>query len=207
MKRILSLLTLSALLCALASCGDTADGTAGTADTTAAPDGGTPVVTETVTAPSAAPETTAETAAAPIEAAAPTQYTCNFDNGVSVILGESAADALAALGEYTDMMEAPSCVHEGFDRVYTYGQNYKVTTSPDAAGNEYVAQIELLSDLVAWNIGAGALMIGSTASEVEAALGTPAEDTFGVQKYLLDGASVTVIIDAEAVTGLTIVAG
>ncbi len=206
MKKLLSLLTLSALLCALVSCGgDTApDNTPTTTNI--------PAVTETADATAApAPDTTTETAAAETEAAAAPAaqktYACTFDNGVTVTLGGSAADALTALGEYTDMMEAPSCVHEGFDRVYTYGTNYKVTTSPAADGSEYVAQIELLSDLVAWSIGANVLMIGSSEAEVGNALGTPAEDTFGVQKYLLDGASVTVILDGGAVTGLTIVAG
>ncbi len=205
MKKIITLLTLSALLCALASCGgETA------ADSTAAvTDANTPAVTETASDPAApetaAPETAAETE--PIAPAALKTYTCAFDNGISVVLGGPAADALAVLGDHTDMMEAPSCVHEGFDRVYTYGSNYKVTTAPAADGGEYVAQIELLSDLVAWNVGSGMLMIGSGETEVQDALGTPAENNFGVQKYLLDGASVTVIIDSGAVTGLTIVAG
>lgn len=155
--------------------------------------------TDSETEPSALPADT-ETDAPQKESAA---FVCTFDSGISVTLGGAAADALAALGTYTDLMEAPSCVHEGYDRVYTYGSSYKVTTMPSADGSDYVGQIELLSDLAAVRIGEVFLMIGSSEEDVRAALGEPAEDTFGVQKYYPEGAEVTVIIDGGSVTGLT----
>ena len=99
------------------------------------------------------------------------------------------------------MMEAPSCVHEGFDRVYTYAGLYTVLTSPDASGAEYIAEISLLSDLVALDVSGTYLMIGSAESDIKAAFGDPAEDAFGVQKYNLDGANLTVTVDGGVVSG------
>lgn len=207
MKKILSLLLIAALTASMLSCG----GDSGTADTSADTDGADnatdAVVTENITSDNGGEPAAAETEAV-TEAAAPTPpapaaegYTCVFDSGISIKLGSSAADALALLGDYSDMMEAPSCVHEGFDRVYTYAGLYTVLTSPDAQGKEYVAEISLLSDLVALEAGGNFLMIGSPESDIKAAFGDPAEDAFGVQKYNIDGAILTVTVDGGVVSG------
>ena len=199
MKKTLSLLLLAALTASMLSCGndsttsDTTDSISGTPDTAvteaAVIDGETAAVTE------------AQTEAPAQNTPAVDGYTCVFDNGISVKLGSPAADALAVLGDYSDMMEAPSCVHEGFDRVYTYAGLYTVLTSPDASGAEYIAEISLLSDLVALDVSGTYLMIGSAESDIKAAFGDPAEDAFGVQKYNLDGANLTVTVDGGVVSG------
>lgn len=203
MKKILSLLLITALTASVISCGDsgTADTTDGTGNSTDAP------VTENITddnggdAADTAAATEAVTEAPTPASPAADGYTCVFDSGISVKLGSPAADALALLGDYSDMMEAPSCVHEGYDRVYTYAGLYTVLTSPDASGAEYVAEISLLSDLVALEAGGNFLMIGSPETDIKAAFGDPAEDAFGVQKYNLDGAIVTVTVDGGVVSG------
>ena len=205
MKKILSLLLIAALTASMLSCG----GDSGTADTSADTDGADnatdAVVTENITSDNGGEPAAAETEAvteAPTPAASTVEgYTCVFDSGISIKLGSSAADALAALGDYSDMMEAPSCVHEGFDRVYTYAGLYTVLTSPDAQGKEYVAEISLLSDLVALEAGGNFLMIGSPEADIKAAFGDPAEDAFGVQKYNIDGAILTVTVDGGVVSG------
>ena len=199
MKKTLSLLLLAALTASMLSCGndsttsDTTDSISGTPDTAvteaAVIDGETAAVTE------------AQTEAPAQNTPAVDGYTCVFDNGISIKLGSPAADALAVLGDYSDMMEAPSCVHEGFDRVYTYAGLYTVLTSPDASGAEYIAEISLLSDLVALDVSGTYLMIGSAESDIKAAFGDPAEDAFGVQKYNLDGANLTVTVDGGVVSG------
>ena len=199
MKKTLALLLLAALTASMLSCGndsttsDTTDSISGTPDTAvteaAVIDGETAAVTE------------AQTEAPAQNTPAVDGYTCVFDNGISVKLGSPAADALAVLGDYSDMMEAPSCVHEGFDRVYTYAGLYTVLTSPDASGAEYIAEISLLSDLVALDVSGTYLMIGSAESDIKAAFGDPAEDAFGVQKYNLDGANLTVTVDGGVVSG------
>ena len=199
MKKTLSLLLLAALTASMLSCGndsttpDTTDSISGTPDT---------AVTEAaVIGDETAAVTEAQTEAPAQNTPAVDGYTCVFDNGISVKLGSPAADALAVLGDYSDMMEAPSCVHEGFDRVYTYAGLYTVLTSPDASGAEYIAEISLLSDLVALDVSGTYLMIGSAESDIKAAFGDPAEDAFGVQKYNLDGANLTVTVDGGVVSG------
>ena len=199
MKKTLSLLLLAALTASMLSCSndsttpDTTDSVSGTPDT---------AVTEAaVIGDETAAVTEAQTEAPAQNTPAVDGYTCVFDNGISVKLGSPAADALAVLGDYSDMMEAPSCVHEGFDRVYTYAGLYTVLTSPDASGAEYIAEISLLSDLVALDVSGTYLMIGSAESDIKAAFGNPAEDAFGVQKYNLDGANLTVTVDGGVVSG------
>ena len=199
MKKTISMLLLAALTAALVSCGGDAATSTDTSDTNVQ----TPALTEDLTAPDTDAVTEMIT-----EAPAPAQtvpaaegYSCVFDNGIILKLGSPAADALALLGDYSDMMEAPSCVHEGFDRVYTYAGLYTVLTSPDAQGNEYVAEVSLLSDLVALEANGNYLMIGSAEADVKAAFGDPAEDAFGVQKYNLDGANLTVTVDGGVVSG------
>ena len=199
MKKTLALLLLAALTASMLSCGndsttsDTTDSISGTPDT---------AVTEAaVIGDETAAVTEVQTEAPAQNTPAVDGYTCVFDNGISVKLGSPAADALAVLGDYSDMMEAPSCVHEGFDRVYTYAGLYTVLTSPDASGAEYIAEISLLSDLVALDVSGTYLMIGSAESDIKAAFGDPAEDAFGVQKYNLDGANLTVTVDGGVVSG------
>ena len=199
MKKTLSLLLLAALTASMLSCSndsttpDTTDSVSGTPDT---------AVTEAaVIGDETAAVTEAQTEAPAQNTPAVDGYTCVFDNGISIKLGSPAADALAVLGDYSDMMEAPSCVHEGFDRVYTYAGLYTVLTSPDASGAEYIAEISLLSDLVALDVSGTYLMIGSAESDIKAAFGDPAEDAFGVQKYNLDGANLTVTVDGGVVSG------
>ena len=199
MKKTLALLLLAALTASMLSCGndsttpDTTDSVSGTPDT---------AVTEAaVIGDETAAVTEVQTEAPAQNTPAVDGYTCVFDNGISIKLGSPAADALAVLGDYSDMMEAPSCVHEGFDRVYTYAGLYTVLTSPDASGAEYIAEISLLSDLVALDVSGTYLMIGSAESDIKAAFGDPAEDAFGVQKYNLDGANLTVTVDGGVVSG------
>ena len=199
MKKTLALLLLAALTASMLSCGndsttsDTTDSVSGTPDT---------AVTEAaVIGDETAAVTEAQTEAPAQNTPAVDGYTCVFDNGISIKLGSPAADALAVLGDYSDMMEAPSCVHEGFDRVYTYAGLYTVLTSPDASGAEYIAEISLLSDLVALDVSGTYLMIGSAESDIKATFGDPAEDAFGVQKYNLDGANLTVTVDGGVVSG------
>ena len=199
MKKTLSLLLLAALTASMLSCSndsttpDTTDSVSGTPDT---------AVTEAaVIGDETAAVTEAQTEAPAQNTTAVDGYTCVFDNGISIKLGSPATDALAVLGDYSDMMEAPSCVHEGFDRVYTYAGLYTVLTSPDASGAEYIAEISLLSDLVALDVSGTYLMIGSAESDIKAAFGDPVEDAFGVQKYNLDGANLTVTVDGGVVSG------
>ncbi len=127
-------------------------------------------------------------------------FTAVLDNGITVIIGGDAEELISALGDPADYMEAPSCIHEGFDKVYTY-DGYSITTSPAADKTQYIAELSLLSDAVALE---GGLMIGSGVSDVEAVFGTDFEEQFGVRKYTLDGAAASIILDGDTVSGITI---
>lgn len=144
----------------------------------------------------------AETAAAP---SAQKGYTCVLDNGASITIGAGAADVIAALGTYSDYMEAPSCIHEGFDKVYTYGGAYTVTTSPAADGSEYVAEVSLLSDAVALKMDKKDIMIGDNAADIISAVGEPDVNNFGVMYFNLEGGVLILQVDDDgAVSAITV---
>lgn len=186
MKKTIFTLLLATVMCVTVSCG-----TDETADTGAAAD-----VQETV------PETADESASAILDVVE-TGYIVELDDGTTFVMGALADDTVAALGEPVSLSEAPSCVHEGMDKLYNFG-SYTLTTSPDADGKARIQEISLTSDAIALADG---LSIGSDKAAVEAAFGTEYTDSFGVLKFSLDGAEVSVILDGdECVSGLTITA-
>ena len=185
MKKTIFTLLLAAVMCTAVSCG--ADETADT------------------TAPEA-PETTADTAdelASAISDVVETGYIVELDDGTTFVMGALADDTVAALGEPVSLTEAPSCLHEGMDKLYNFG-SYTLTTSPDADGKARIQEISLTSDAVALADG---LSIGSDKAAVEASFGTEYTDNFGVMQFSLDGADVSVVLDGDdCVSGLTITA-
>lgn len=131
-------------------------------------------------------------------------YECVLDNGAALTIGSSADEAIKALtdllGEAIDFMEAPSCVHPGNDKVYTF-DGFTVTTSPDANGDEYVSELSFLSDAVGFENG---IMIGSLESDVTSSFGSDFEEKFGVRKYSLSGAVLTITFTDDAVSALSV---
>ena len=142
---------------------------------------------------------TAEGGAPGIEAEAAAEYPVTLDNGKTITINGAADAAISALGEHIDFMEAPSCVHDGNDKVYTY-DGCTVTTSPDAGGNQYVAELSLISDVVALDNG---LYIGCTLAEAKKAFGEEFTESFGVLKYELPGVTISVVAEGDTVTGIT----
>ncbi len=197
MKKLI-ILTLSLLL--LTSCGTSPAG-----DTT---DVGNETSGQQSEVASSQPETTtaADTTTADTTSAAKTAvtYDCRLDNGVTVTIGAKAGDVLEALtaklGKELDYMEAPSCVHPGSDKVYTF-DGFSVTSSPDADGNEYIAELTFLSDSAAFENG---VMIGSSEADVTAAFGKDFEEKFGVRKYSIDGVLLTITFTDGAVTAMSV---
>lgn len=181
MKKTFFVLLIAAGLCFLSSCGNTeTNETEGTdQDTTAA---------------------VAETAES-IEPAV--SYTVELDNGVKIEMGAIADQTVASLGEPLSKAEAPSCVHEGNDVLYTYN-GFTLTTSPDADGNARIQEIALTSDVVSLISG---VSIGSDKTAVESTFGTEYTENFGVLTFALEGASVSVVLDEDAcVSSLVITA-
>ncbi|MBQ8552292.1 MAG: hypothetical protein IJ428_05715 [Clostridia bacterium] len=190
MKKLSILLAL-ALTFSLASCGEVTDRSVDTGNEDT--DGAIESVNTTAD----------ETAAKEADTTAPEAietYTAVLDNGTTVIVGGEADMFITTQGEPLNYMEAPSCIHEGFDKVYTF-DGYSVTTSPAADKTQYIAELSLLSDAVALE---GGLMIGGSASDAEAVFGTEYEEQFGVRKYTLEGATVSIVLDGDTVSGITI---
>ena len=127
-------------------------------------------------------------------------YTVTLDNGKTFVLGASATELVADLGDPINLMEAPSCIHEGNDMVYTYDA-FSIMTSPDGNGDQYLAELSFLSDAVAFDNG---VTIGSSVSDVEAAFGNDCTEQFGVRTYELDGATLSIVLDGDTVTGITV---
>ena len=187
MKKILVLILSLALITAFCACGTEE---AVTADTSAVTDdavGITAEVTETD-----APE---ETSPAEDEI-----YVITLDNGTVIPVGSTDEEAVTALGTPVEVLEASSCIHEGYDRVYTF-DGFSITTSPDGKGNQYIAEFTMLSDLVAFENG---LTVGSPADALTAVFGEDYKEQFGVLTYTLDSVTVSAVIDDAAVSGITV---
>lgn len=95
--------------------------------------------------------------------------TYTFTNGTTKIaINDDAAPILAALGEWRDYDESPSCAFEGLDKVYTYA-GFEIQTYP-MGEKDFVYLIELYDDTVATEKG---IRIGDTKEAVIAAYGAP----------------------------------
>ncbi len=189
MKKLIPLILLLSLL---TSCGSEVSPASDTSSDTSSE-----VTTKVSETTEATPDTTAQTVKAE-------PYTVELDCGVSIAIGSDADKALKAitdkLGDALDYMEAPSCVHEGSDKVYTF-DGFTVSSSPDADSNEYIAELTFISDAVGFSNG---IMIGSTDADIEAAFGSEFEENFGVRKYTLDGAVLTFTLTDGAATAISV---
>ena len=178
MKKLLILLLALSIGASLIACGD--GGTSDGSDTT-------PNVSDTTgdTEPDDTPKAEG--------------YTVSLGN-VTVTVGGDADALIASLGEPLDYMEAPSCIHEGYDKVYIF-DGYSISTSPRADGTQYVSELALTTDAVMLD---GVLMIGSSVSDVEAKFGTDYTEDFGIRAYAVEGATVSVMLDGDTVVGITV---
>lgn len=193
MKRFLVLLLALALVFGLVAC-DTQDGTTPGDDTT----DGTNDTTDTAKKDDST-EPSDNTTEPPVSDVVYTTYTVKLDNGLSIEVGGDASWVSAE--DAIDYMEAPNCIYEGFDKVYTF-DGYSINTSPDKNGGEYITELAILSDMVAFESG---LTIGSDLSAVDAEFGDNFTEQFGVRTYKLGEITTVVILDGSGiVTGITL---
>ncbi len=120
-----------------------------------------------------------------------------LSDGRTIEIGAAADAAIALLGEYDDMYEAPSCVHEGYDRFYTY-DGFSVTTAPQENGDIVT---EFLIESSACTLANG-ITIGSSAEDVTAAYGEDYSESFGTMRYEYDGVTLTIVTDGTSVTSV-----
>ncbi len=103
-----------------------------------------------------------------------------FVSGETALWVGADPAVLAALGEPQDKLEAASCVHEGFDRVYYYA-GFEVNTQPTADGGEVIVSIYLTDDSNATPEG---IRIGDKLDAVKTVYGEPLQiDTTGLYSY------------------------
>lgn len=112
-------------------------------------------------------DTTAPTEAVTTAAAVQTPPALCFKSGETLIWAGADPSVLSALGEPQDKLEAASCVHEGFDRVYYYA-GFEVNTQPTADGREVIVSIYLTDDSVCTPEG---IYIGDKLDAAKAAYG------------------------------------
>ncbi len=183
MKKIFSILLAALLLLSAVSCGSTTE------------EIGTPAnnVAET---PENASEQDVQN-----ETAAASGYICTFDDGTAIEMGAPAEDVLGTLGSPLNVAEAPSCIHEGMDRIYTFG-GYTLTTSPDAEGTDRIQEIALLSDAVMLE---GGISVGSTLEDAVKLFGSEYTEQFGVIQYTLENIMISIVLDGDSyITSLVI---
>ena len=125
-------------------------------------------------------------------------YTVTFSDGRSVTLSSPADGVLASLGEPDTVVEAPSCIHEGYDRVYSF-DGFTLTTAPDADGVDRVTEIGISSPACSLDTG---LTVGSTVTEMEAAFGTDHSESFGFIKYTLGTAEASFVTDGGVIISI-----
>ncbi|MBQ2765569.1 MAG: hypothetical protein IJF48_01100 [Clostridia bacterium] len=192
MKKLIILLLSLTLIISLAACNETDGGNDTTKDTSSET---TEAPTDTTVNP---PETTVpDTTASEVSLT----YTLVFETGMTVTIGGPSEDFIASAGEPMDYMEAPSCIHEGYDKVYFYDW-YSITTSPNANGEQYISEFSMLSDAVA--LKDSGLTVGSSAQAVEAVFGTDYDEQFGIRVYELDGATVSIQFVDGVISGFTV---
>ena len=124
--------------------------------------------------------------------------TVKFSGGVSVTLGGIAEDELEKCGDALSVSEAPSCVYDGVDKVYSY-LGFNVTTSPDGTGYDRVASVEIVSSDAVLE---GGITVGSSIGDVIALYGDDFTESFGMYTFENDGAVMTVVADGDTVTSI-----
>ena len=202
-KSIILILSAVLVSSALFSCGGTETGTettdAGATSADTATDSTSGADTTSTEETTSADTVSEETTAPAVTSAA---YDCELDNGFIVSIGAPVGttidDMTSKLGQH-DYMEAVSCVHPGYDKVYTF-DGFTVSTSPAADGTEYITELTLISDEVSL---ANGVMIGSPKDDVNAAFGDDFEEKFGVRNYDISGVKLSIIFTDDLVSSLS----
>lgn len=99
--------------------------------------------------------------------------------GAAFALRSDVAPLLAALGEDYDYSEAISCVFEGFDKTYDYG-DVAIYTNPDG-------KADLINEIIVYSERyptAKGVAVGSSRTDVVAAYGEPHIDDNGIYTYV-----------------------
>ncbi|MBQ3014663.1 MAG: hypothetical protein IJD75_05980 [Clostridia bacterium] len=92
-----------------------------------------------------------------------------FTSGsTQIAINADAAPIVAALGQWRDYAESPSCATTGLDKIYIY-PGFEIYTVPEG-DKDRISMIRLYDDTVATEEG---IRVGATKEAVIAAYGTP----------------------------------
>ena len=113
-------------------------------------------------------------------------------NGMLIKIGDDINEMLSEVGEPDDFTEARSCLHDGNDRIYTYG-GIVIYTYPNGK-KDIVNIIEFQGDEKTLS-GIG---LGSTKAEIEAAYGSDYVEEFSFMTYMYrENATISFQMDGE----------
>lgn len=92
-----------------------------------------------------------------------------FTSGsTKIAVNAEAAPIVAALGQWRDYAESPSCATTGLDKIYIY-PGFEIYTTPEG-DRDLISMIRLYDDTVATEEG---IRVGATKEAVIAVYGTP----------------------------------
>ena len=119
-----------------------------------------------------------------------------FTSGTTKIeVNADIAPILAALGEWRDYDEGPSCGFPGVEKLYVYG-GFEINTYPQGE-KDFVYMIRLYDDTVATEEG---IRTGSTAGAVIDAYGTPDKQEDSLLQYNTSDMSLQFLLNDGVVT-------
>lgn len=119
-----------------------------------------------------------------------------FTSGTTKIeVNADIAPILAALGEWRDYDEGPSCGFPGVEKLYVYG-GFEINTYPQGE-KDFVYMIRLYDDTVATEEG---IRTGSTAQAVIDAYGTPDKQEDSLLQYNTSEMSLQFLLNGGVVT-------
>lgn len=113
-------------------------------------------------------------------------------NGIRLIPGE-VTDVVALLGEPEERLEAPSCVHDGNDIIYSYSL-FEITTSPSDNG-DYISSISIYAESVKLEEGIG---LGDNIDDVIAVCPDYTE-SFGRYTFTRKNTTLTLMTDDNGI--------
>lgn len=112
-----------------------------------------------------------------------TDHVYTFRKGnLTIAVNAEVAPILDTLGQWKDYNESPSCGFTGMSKLYTYS-GFEIETYPNNE-KDLVYMIQLYDDTVSTPEG---IHVGSSASDVKAAYGTPTTESSTALTYKGNG--------------------
>lgn len=119
-------------------------------------------------------------------------------NNIEIRINDKFSETLAALGEYQDYFEAPSCAFEGIDKTYYYN-GFEIMTYP-GGDEDYIFSISLADDN---NYTPEGICLGASIDEMTAAYGEDYEKDMGLYVYTKGRTKLMFLTESDVVVSIT----